>query len=295
MIIDMNEIISIYNDSVNNNLKMIENIIRSDIGLGDPHLMELFKETLQTSKNELVKKWRTGKKYLRTLAAVKAFPDYPVDSLKISISIDAIINILDDLLDEKLEKRAKNYYIVEIIRTLANYHYQNNDEIIRLCIGNYFNKCMTIAILEKHFYDLVRNENREDELLKYLTYVYDIRSLDIDVFIEIPLLESNIFHVKGDVLKAARSYRALELIKKDFLDVEHDGDSGIDTLFTILWDREGALLASVSSLTDQYLERIRNITGSEDSNEIVKNFVVMSEVEAVEIGKYVRKSRLLKV
>ncbi len=291
----MNEIISIYNDSVNNNLKMIENIIRSDIGLGDPHLMELFKETLQTSKNELVKKWRTGKKYLRTLAAVKAFPDYPVDSLKISISIDAIINILDDLLDEKLEKRAKNYYIVEIIRTLANYHYQNNDEIIRLCIGNYFNKCMTIAILEKHFYDLVRNENREDELLKYLTYVYDIRSLDIDVFIEIPLLESNIFHVKGDVLKAARSYRALELIKKDFLDVEHDGDSGIDTLFTILWDREGALLASVSSLTDQYLERIRNITGSEDSNEIVKNFVVMSEVEAVEIGKYVRKSRLLKV
>jgi len=295
LIIDMNEIISIYNDSVNNNLKMIENIIRSDIGLGDPHLMELFKETLQTSKNELVKKWRTGKKYLRTLAAVKAFPDYPVDSLKISISIDAIINILDDLLDEKLEKRAKNYYIVEIIRTLANYHYQNNDEIIRLCIGNYFNKCMTIAILEKHFYDLVRNENREDELLKYLTYVYDIRSLDIDVFIEIPLLESNIFHVKGDVLKAARSYRALELIKKDFLDVEHDGDSGIDTLFTILWDREGALLASVSSLTDQYLERIRNITGSEDSNEIVKNFVVMSEVEAVEIGKYVRKSRLLKV
>lgn len=288
MKIDMPDIISLYNDSVYNNLKIIDKIINSDIGLNDPYLMELFNKILQTSKNELIEKWRTGKKYLRTLTAIKAFPNYSSDSLNLSISIDAIINILDDLLDENLEKQAKIFYIVEIIRTLANYHYQKSNEALRHCIGNYFNKCIMIALLEKHFYDLLRNTKENDYIIKYPTYIYDIRSLDIDVFIEIPLLASNTIQFKDDVLKVARTYRALELIKKDILDVEHDIDNGIDTIFTILWNRKNDLLSSVSNLTELYLERTRKTTGSEYSNIIIDNFISMSENEAKEIKKHIK-------
>lgn len=250
--------------------------------------MELFNKILQTSKNELVEKWRSGKKYLRTLTAIKAFPDYSLDSLYLSISIDAIINILDDLLDENLEKRAKNFYIVEIIRTLANYHYQKSNEALRRCIGNYFNKCIMIALLEKHFYDLLRNKNGDDYLLKYPTYIYDIRSLDIDVFIEIPLLDSNTIQFKEDIIKVARTYRALELIKKDILDVEHDIDNGIDTIFTILWNHKNDLLTSVSNLTELYLKRARNITCSGHSK-IIDNFILMSQNEAKDIKEHIKK------
>lgn len=288
MKIDMPDIISLYNDSVYNNLKIIDKIINSDIGLNDPYLMELFNKILQTSKNELIEKWRTGKKYLRTLTAIKAFPNYSSDSLNLSISIDAIINILDDLLDENLEKQAKIFYIVEIIRTLANYHYQKSNEALRHCIGNYFNKCIMIALLEKHFYDLLRNTKENDYIIKYPTYIYDIRSVDIDVFIEIPLLASNTIQFKDDVLKVARTYRALELIKKDILDVEHDIDNGIDTIFTILWNRKNDLLSSVSNLTELYLERTRKTTGSEYSNIIIDNFISMSENEAKEIKKHIK-------
>jgi len=287
--LDMPDIISLYNDSAYNNLKIIDKIIISDMGLNDPYLMELFNKTLQTSKNELIEKWRSGKKYLRTLTAIKAFPDYSLDSLNLSISIDAIINILDDLLDENLEKQAKTFYIVEIIRTLANYHYQKSNEALRHCIGSYFNKCIMIALLEKHFYDLLRNTKGDDYLIKYPIYIYDIRSLDIDVFIEIPLLSSNTIQFKDDVLKVARTYRALELIKKDILDVEHDIDNGIDTIFTILWNRKNDLLASVSNLTELYLERTRKTTGSEYTNIIIDNFISMSENEAKEIKKYIKK------
>jgi len=285
----MPDIISLYNDSVYNNLKIIDKIINSDMGLNDPYLMELFNKILHTSKNELIEKWRSGKKYLRTLTAIKAFPDYSLDSLYLSISIDAIINILDDLLDENLEKQAKTIYIVEIIRTLANYHYQKSNEVLRHCIGTYFNKCIMIALLEKHFYGLLRNIKENDYLLKYSTYVYDIRSLDIDIFIEIPLLASNTIQFKDDVLKVARTYRALELIKKDMLDVEHDIDNGIDTIFTILENNKNDLYANVYNLTELYLERARNTTGSEYANIIINNFISMSENKANEIKEHTKE------
>jgi len=285
----MPDIISLYNDSAYNNLKIIDKIINSDIGLNDPYLMELFNKTLQTSKNELIEKWRSGKKYLRTLTVIKAFPDYSLDSLNLSISIDAIINILDDLLDENLEKQAKTFYIVEIIRTLANYHYQKSNKALRHCIGNYFNKCIMIALLEKHFYDLLRNTKENDYILKYPTYIYDIRSLDIDVFIEIPLLASNTIQFKDDIIKVARTYRALELIKKDILDVEHDVDNGIDTIFTILWNRKNDLLKSVNNLIELYLNRAGKIKCSKHSNIVIDNFILMSENEVNNIRKYTKK------
>ena len=289
MKLDMPDIISLYNDSVYKNLKIIDKIIISDMGLNDPYLMELFNKTLQTSKNELIEKWRSGKKYLRTLTAIKAFPDYSLDSLNLSISIDAIINILDDLLDENLEKQAKTFYIVEIIRTLANYHYQKSNKALRHCIGNYFNKCIMIALLEKHFYDLLRNTKENDYILKYPTYIYDIRSLDIDVFVEIHLLASNTIQFKDDIIKVARTYRALELIKKDILDVEHDVDNGIDTIFTILWNRKNDLLKSVNNLIELYLNRAGKIKCSKHSNIVIDNFILMSENEVNNIRKYTKK------
>ena len=172
---------------------------------------------------------------------MKAFPEYPMDSLNLSISIDAMINIFDDLIDENLERQTKNYYFLEIFRMLANYHYQASNENLRFHMGNYFNKLIMIASLEKHFYDSIKNEKRDDNVLKTTTHIYDIRSLDIDIFIEIPLLASDTIRFKDDVLKVARIYRVLELLKKDILDIEHDIENGLETLITIFWDRKNHL------------------------------------------------------
>jgi hypothetical protein len=285
---DVTDIINLYNDSVYDNLKMINNILISDIGLNDPYLMDLFNKELQSSKNGLIEKWKSGKKYLRTLSVVKAFPEYPMNSLNLSISIDAMINIFDDLFDENLEKHIKNYYLLELFRMLANYHYQASNENLRFHMGNYFNKLIMIASLEKHFYNLIKNEKRDDNLLKTATHIYDIRSLDVDVFIEITLLASDTIQFKDDVLKVARIYRALELLKKDILDIEHDIENGLETLFTIFWDRKNYLKNLISKLTNLYLERAKNIMCSEYSEIIVNNFILMSENEANKINEYIK-------
>jgi len=282
------KIISYYDDSVHDNLKMIDKILISDIGLNDPYLMELFNKVLQSSKNGLIEKWKSGKKYLRTLSVIKAFPKYPMNSLNLSISIDAMINIFDDLFDENLEKHIKNFYLVEIFRMLANYHYQEFDENLRFYVGNYFNKLIMIALLERHFYDLIKIGKKDDYLLKNAAHVYDVRSLDIDIFVEIPLMASNIIQFKDDLLKVARIFRALELIKKDFLDVEYDLENGQETLFTMFWNRKIDLRNLISKLTDLYLERAKNIVCSEYSKIIVDNFILMSESEANEIKEYIK-------
>lgn len=284
----MNDMINLYNDSINDNVKIIDQIMISDIGLDDPYLMELFKKILNISKNELTEKWKSGKKCIRTLSAVKAFPEYSMDSLKLLISIDAIVNILDDLLDENLEEHVQNVYILEIIRILAYYHYQNTNDVLRYHIGNYFNKGIIIALLEKHFYDLIKNENRDKKLLEIAINVYNIRSLDIDIFIEIPLLASNTIQCKDVVLKVARIFRALELIKKDFLDVKHDLENGQETLFTMFWNRKNDLRKLISKLIDQYLDRANNVVFPEYSKIIVNNFILMSESEANEIKEYIK-------
>lgn len=284
----MNDMINLYNDSINDNVKIIDQIMISDIGLDDPYLMELFKKILNISKNELTEKWKSGKKCIRTLSAVKAFPEYSMDSLKLLISIDAIVNILDDLLDENLEEHVQNVYILEIIRILAYYHYQNTNDVLRYHIGNYFNKGIIIALLEKHFYDLIKNENRDKKLLEIAINVYNIRSLDIDIFIEIPLLASNTIQCKDVVLKVARIFRALELIKKDFLDVEYDLEKGQETLFTMFWNRKNDLRKLISKLIDQYLDRANNVVFPEYSKIIVNNFILMSESEANEIKEYIK-------
>lgn len=284
----MSDIISLYNESVFNNIRIIDQILISDIGLNDPDLTELFNKVLQSSKNELIEKWKSGKKYLRTLSVMKAFPEYPMNSLNLSISIDAMINIFDDLFDENLEKYKKNYYLLEIFRMLANYHYQASNENLRFHMGNYFNKIIMIASLEKHFYNLITNEKMDDNLLKTTTHIYDIRSLDVDIFIEIPLLASDTIQFKDDVLKAARIHRALELLKKDILDIEHDIENGLETLFTIFWDRKNYLKKLISKLINLYLERVKNITCSEYSEIIVNNFILMSINEANKINEHIK-------
>lgn len=284
----MIDIINLYNDSVYNNLKMIDQILISDIGLNDPNLIELFSKVLQSSKNGLVEKWASGKKYLRTISVIKAFPEYPMNSLNLSISIDAMINVFDDLFDENLEKHIKNFYLVEIFRLLANYHYQGFNENLKFYVGNYFNKLIMIALLEKHFYSLMMNEKEKGHLLKNAAYVYDIRSLDIDIFVEIPLLAANNIQFKDDVLKVARIFRALELLKKDFLDVEYDLENGQETLFTMFWNHKVNLRNLISKLTGLYLERTKNIMCSECSKIIVDNFILMGESEANKIKEYIK-------
>ena len=83
--------------------------------------MSSSKEILNLSSENVTKKWLSGKKYIRTDFVKKAFSKfYPYKQIDISILIDAMINILDDILDEELNLKEKALYVIEFLRIFYN-------------------------------------------------------------------------------------------------------------------------------------------------------------------------------
>ena len=279
---DLDYLIELYNEKFDLNLKSIEKILTADINLDEPSLMKLFHAYFMRSKNKLIEKWKSGKKSLRTFTVVKAFPKEYIKSIKSILLIDAIINILDDLIDENLEDKEKKFYIVELLRVMAEHQIIASTEEERKLLSTYLVKCITIAILEKFYYSLIKDLEPYDEILSFSNIIYDTRSLDMDIFIQIPLLGKDDMP-KDDIVIVGRAYRALELLKKDILDFEHDIDHEIDTIFTLYRDKKGLLRNLVNDISSSYLLKAREVAASNPSDVIVNNFISMIESEVREI------------
>jgi len=279
---DLDYLIDLYNETFEVNLKSIETILTVDINLDEPSLMKLFHAYFMRSKNKLIEKWKTGKKSLRTFTVVKAFPKETKTSIKSLLYIDATINILDDLIDENLEDNEKKFYIVELLRVLAEYQAISSTEDERKLFSTYLVKCITIAILEKFYYNLIKDLEPYEEILNFSIQLYDTRSLDMDIFIQIPLLGKEDIP-KDDVIIVGRAYRALELLKKDILDFEHDTDHEIDTIFTLYCEKKSLLRKLVKDISGSYLLKARKVASSNTSDVIVNNFISMIESEARKI------------
>ena len=279
---DLGYLIELYNETFEVNLRSIEKILTVDININEPSLMKIFHDYFMRSKDRLIEKWKTGKKSLRTFAAVKAFPEDYIKSVKSMLFIDATINILDDLIDENLEDKEKKFYIVELLRVMAEHQMIASDEDERKLLSTYLVKCITIAILEKFYYGLIKDMEPYDDILRFSNIIYDTRSLDMDIFIQTPLLGKEDVP-KDDIIIVGRAYRALELLKKDILDFEHDTEHEIDTIFTLYSGKRGLLKKLVEDISGAYLLKAREVASSNPSDIVVGNFISMIECEARDI------------
>jgi hypothetical protein len=184
----MRKEVKIYKASVEKNLDNINSIIKK-IGVQNPTVAPACREILTISSQNMTSKWTSGRKYVRTLFAQKAFANYyPSKQLELSLAIDGIINILDDLFDENMNKKVKALYIIELLRINSLYNLHTPPKNIQIAFGHYFNKLISLAVAEDCYQKQIKNENNINKIIKASVEIFSCRSQDIDIFNEIALV-----------------------------------------------------------------------------------------------------------
>ena len=258
-------------------------VLLSELGIENKQVLEEIKNILIISTKNITTKWANGKKFVRTYFAKKAIPEYPEEVFNLSISIDAMINILDDLYDEILDKQAKALYVVELLRTISLFSSKKLNDKTQKAVHDYFNKIIIIAATEKIYTEMMKNEVDVQKNINFSYILYNLRSTDMDIFVEIPLIEK--FGDKDEnISKIARIFRALNLIKKDIIDIEHDKENKIETVITLLLNKFGPdLIKSIIKLYENDIEKIK-VSG--ENGIFFNNFIKMIDEEKQEIEKF---------
>lgn len=276
------ELYRLYEKSVDANLEYLTKLEKKLTHKTDMH--GAFSQLLSLSSQNLSNKWRSGAKYLRTKYAKEAIPTYPDEILMPSIFIDASVNLLDDILDETLSKEQKGVYLVELIRVLAMQNNFHLSKKLQKIISGYFNKIIFIAGSENFLYTQILNEKNEAKLLELCINSYPCRSLDMDIFIELPLAKNK--HTKQEInsaLIAARSFRVINLAKKDFADLPHDIQFNILSPIVVMGQRN----IPVKKFVDALYSKTMNFPKSQNETiqRIIDNFAEMSIKEKESFDK----------
>lgn len=228
------EIIKLYMDTVQTNMKSIS-ISLKEFGL-DNRLLEVYEALLASSSNMITNKWKNNAKYLRSEFVLKAYKEnYPKNVLQLSISIDAMINILDDLLDENLKKEEKMLYVLEYLRIFSIYESTAESSSVHKNMSSYFNKLIMLAIVEEKVLEKIKTEESINKQIKLAKSILLSRSQDIDIFIDI--VNEYVKLTKEEtqsIRNASRQFRAINIFKKDIHDLEHDLQNGQDTIVTVM-------------------------------------------------------------
>jgi len=242
-----------YVSTINDNLMEIDSILR-EINVSDSVPLEQFAGVFSKSSNDLADMWSTGRKTLRTAIAYQMIPDYPENILLVSLSIDSLINLLDDIFDEVMEKKERAVYIIELMRILAVLIKQKTSHEIQSIVSSYFNKILCIAISEMAYANQIKTSRAFEKKLICSIQSYNCRSLDMDIFFELPIHKLNGDEKeKKQIVSLGRVHRAISLIKKDYVDLKHDSESQTETPLVIL-SKEGdaALRKYMDALIDHY-------------------------------------------
>lgn len=234
-ILELKKIQEIYQKTIKNNLKDIILILKK-CNIKHSTINSSYRKILTSSCENLTDKWLSQRKYLRTLFVKEAFSEfYPKKYIEFSLSIDVIVNILDDLLDEKINDREKTLYIIEFLRIFSLYNRNQPKKSIQIAVMHYFNKLITLAIAENYYKNLIKKETKMEKIIKYSTESYNIRSLDIDIFNEIAFIDCKISYKKNEIIKKiGKIFRAVNIIKKDIKDIEYDIKNNIETTITVM-------------------------------------------------------------
>jgi len=186
------------------------------------------------STDNLIEKWRTGRKTLRTEIAYRGIADYPDSNLETSLLLDAMINLLDDVYDEAMGKDEMSLYIVELISTIAKMSSVIGDEE-RETVEEYFQKILLIAFSELLYRNRINEAASHEERRSLVTRCYEVKSMDMDAFIELPLRAKGYDEESvSRWVELGRVHRAISIIIKDLEDLDHDRGVGEQTPVVLL-------------------------------------------------------------
>ena len=255
--------------------------------------LSLYESVLNQSSDQIISNWLSGRKYTRTLFTQKAFGKlYPMKYTKLSLCIDAMVNILDDFFDEILDKRTKANYIIEFLRVFSTYENECPRKIHK-ALKNYFEKLITLAVAEGFYQQQIVQEKDINKIAKDSADLLVCRRQDIDVFIEIALLTYKNRKVIPQIKKIGRIFRALNILKKDIKDIEHDTKNNIDTVVTLVFSNEKIdFSVYINILLDLFSKKLDLILKSINKKDLqlvpIYNLNKMIEKEKKEIFKIIQ-------
>ncbi len=272
---DVNNIAAEYEKCVSDVLEVARE------NLKDEELKLVLDNLTKMTTSLLTDKWRSGRKVVRTIFAVKAFPNYPNECLKISLYIDAMVNLLDDIFDELMSKYERSLHIVEFIKVMSLFFSELFREArsaeIAGAMSKYLSKILCVAASEIHYGSRIREMSELDDIVEYSIKCYDYRAMDVDVFFEIPMIKLY-GNVNPDLLSLARNFRAVNLILKDYRDIQHDIKNETFTpLVAIYRLGEDKLQKCLRELLDRYYNRSLAILNRADGVEFRNLFDMLRE------------------
>jgi hypothetical protein len=250
---DENFISNLYFETVNESIDLLIDILEH-ININNSTYKEELSDVLNASAQNIISKWKNHKKTLRTKVIYDIIPNYPEHLLKKSLLLDATVNILDDIYDETLTKEQTSIYIIELLRILSLFNQEDKFTSYSNEVSNYFNKLLCIATLEKIYKEKIEKSPTFDDVVKYSIECYNSKSMDIDIFIELPLLEMGVDSDRiGELVSLINVYRALYIIFKDISDLEHDKKNDIKTPIVIISETFSEEKSDyIRSLVDHY-------------------------------------------
>ncbi len=277
--------IDIYLKTLEFNIVDIEKILK-DLKISDVSI-SIYREILKQSSSILPNKWQSGRKYSRTLFVQNALgKSYPKKYSALSLSVDSMVNILDDLLDEQLKKEEKEGYVVEFLRIFSYFEKNANFKMNKI-MSLYINKLITLAVAEKFYQKFIENKKDIKKIVELSANLLVCRGMDIDIFLEIGILDKKIEHLgKKKIGEIARLFRALNILKKDIADIKHDQKNGQKTVVTIVLSKNKTefrffIIDLVDYLINIQNEKIKYLVKSKNKNllKIAKKFEAMTQLE----------------
>lgn len=290
----MKQIVNIYKKGVKINLDDIQKILKS-LKMDGNSLMPAYRQVLNMSSQNIANKWLTGRKYARTYFAQKAFGKfYPKKHIELSLTIDAMVDILDDFYDEKISKEKNGLYLIEYLRVFALHNSFAPEKKMQKAISHYFNQLISLAVAENVFLDLIKKEKKLENLIKYSSNLLLCRAMDIDIFNEIALINYD-RKVKKNIMKIGRIFRAINIFTKDIKDIEYDKKNGMESVVTHLFSRKSLDFSLyINGLMNYFKSEAYNIAvkSKEESPQIkipIDNFYKMMLKDIKTADKLIKK------
>ncbi|MBD3363226.1 hypothetical protein GF362_05890 [Candidatus Dojkabacteria bacterium] len=257
------QVVSFYRQSISQNLKIIKKILKT-FEIDDEPITTTSQDILTDSSKLISSKWLEERKYLRSNFILEGFGElYPTSILQLSVNIDAMINILDDLLDENINNEIKTLYIFEFLRIFSIYSYKSKKIEINDLMGNYINKLITLAVSESYYLKQIKNNLDLEYVMQASIKTLTLRSLDIDVFVELVMqtlgiYDKNEFNI---IRMSSRLFRAVNILKKDIDDIDYDIKNEQETLVTyIKLTSKFNYCDYVTNLCEYYIKQMDNLS-----------------------------------
>jgi hypothetical protein len=246
-----------------------------------------FKNIFKESSDQITDSWKKGRKYSRTIFLQEAFGDqFPDNYLDFSLSIDVMVNILDDFLDENLSSEIKKNYVIEFLRNFSFYNYKETPKEIRDATALYMSKLITLAVSEKSFEENVKKLTNFDKIVDISIDLLKLRSMDIEIFTQIALIDNN--DKQKEVIEISKLFRALNIFKKDIIDIPHDKENGMETIVTLVLDKDISFKKYTDRIFDEFIKEAKTLKEGK-KNKIIENFYKMMIEDREEVNNILNK------